>query len=204
MADSFIAIDEPAVTDKRLDTESLTVGANTVERERVRIAGLGATDLAPVDATNGLDVDVTRVQGTVSVTGPLTDAQLRATAVPVSAASLPLPTGAATETTLAGLKAAFSVTAIQATTLGDTVLLAAGTRKLKRVEVSNSHATTAVVVGLKVASLNAGAVFGKRYLPAAGGQAVWVFPNGFLQVTAEAVNVNLSAAGQVEVTVYYE
>lgn len=37
-------------------------------------------------------------QGTVTVTGPLTDTQLRATAVPVSASSLPLPTGAATAT----------------------------------------------------------------------------------------------------------
>lgn len=42
-------------------------------------------------------------QSAVPVTGPLTDAELRATAVPVSAASLPLPTGAATETTLAAL-----------------------------------------------------------------------------------------------------
>lgn len=52
------------------------------------------------------------VSGTVTATGPLTDAQLRAVAVPVSgtffqgtqpisAAALPLPTGAATEATLA-------------------------------------------------------------------------------------------------------
>lgn len=34
---------------------------------------------------------------------PLTDAQLRAAAVPVSAAALPLPTGAATEATLSGI-----------------------------------------------------------------------------------------------------
>lgn len=34
------------------------------------------------------------------VSGPLTDAELRATAVPVSVASLPLPDGAATEATL--------------------------------------------------------------------------------------------------------
>jgi hypothetical protein len=40
---------------------------------------------------------------TQAVTGPLTDTQLRATAVPVSAASLPLPTDAATETTLAAV-----------------------------------------------------------------------------------------------------
>lgn len=58
----------------------------------------------------------TTVTGSVAVTGPLTDTQLRLTAVPVSltsttltgtsaisAASLPLPAGAATETTLAAL-----------------------------------------------------------------------------------------------------
>jgi hypothetical protein len=42
-------------------------------------------------------------QTAVPVSGPLTDTELRATAVPVSAASLPLPTGAATETTLSAL-----------------------------------------------------------------------------------------------------
>lgn len=40
------------------------------------------------------------VGGAVPVTGPLTDTQLRAAPVPISAASLPLPTGAATEATL--------------------------------------------------------------------------------------------------------
>lgn len=73
MADSFIAIDEPAVTDKMLDTEQLTVGVNTVERERVQIAGAAAAEIAPVSATDGLLVnlgannDVT-VTGTVAVT----------------------------------------------------------------------------------------------------------------------------------------
>lgn len=62
------------------------------------------------DGTNGLDVDVTRVQGTVTVTGPLTDTQIRASALPVSAASLPLPTGASTEATLSSLNA--KVTAV--------------------------------------------------------------------------------------------
>ena len=37
----------------------------------------------------------------LAVTGPLTDTELRAAAVPVSLASSPLPTGAATEATLA-------------------------------------------------------------------------------------------------------
>lgn len=45
------------------------------------------------------------IAGTVVVSGPLTDAQLRASAVPISAASLPLPTGASTEATLALIKA---------------------------------------------------------------------------------------------------
>jgi len=52
----------------------------------------GNTTLSSID---------TRLSNPLTVTGPLTDAQLRATAVPVSAASLPLPTGAATESTLA-------------------------------------------------------------------------------------------------------
>lgn len=47
----------------------------------------------------------------VAVTGPLTDAQLRATAVPVSAASLPLPSGAATESTLSTRVADSTITA---------------------------------------------------------------------------------------------
>lgn len=125
-----------------------------VHYQRVKLVDgtLDGTSAIGGDATNGLDVDVTRVQGTVTVgdggstlsvddgggsltvdgtvavsgsvavTGPLTDTQLRATAVPVSgtfypatqpvsgtvsvddgggsitvdATSLPLPTGAAT------------------------------------------------------------------------------------------------------------
>jgi hypothetical protein len=47
------------------------------------------TGRIPGDATNGLDVDVTRVSGTVTVDGS-------GVTQPVSAASLPLPTGAAT------------------------------------------------------------------------------------------------------------
>lgn len=116
---------------------------------------------------------------------------------PISAASLPLPTGAAA-------KVAMSVTALQVTASGDTTLVSSGTRKLKRVEASNSSTTTALTVGLKVASLNGGSVFGKKYLPASGGLAVWVFPDDYLQVTSEAITANLSTGGQVEMTAYYE
>lgn len=47
-----------------------------------------------------------KLNSPVAVSGPLTDAELRASAVPVSAASLPLPAGAATETTLASVQTA--------------------------------------------------------------------------------------------------
>lgn len=71
MADGTIAIDEPATVDKMLDTESLTVGANTVQRERVVIAGLAAADLCPVDATAGVKVNL-GVDNDVTVTGTVT------------------------------------------------------------------------------------------------------------------------------------
>lgn len=54
-------------------------------------------------ATQPVSLASTTITGSVAVTGPLTDVQLRASAVPVSAASLPLPTGASTETTLAAI-----------------------------------------------------------------------------------------------------
>lgn len=91
---------------------------------------IGTDDIAGVKyqlvkLAYGLDGILTRVSPTdpLPVSGPLTDTQLRAVAVPVSgtvtanagtgtfavsAVSLPLPTGAATETTLAALNAKFS------------------------------------------------------------------------------------------------
>jgi hypothetical protein len=102
-----------------------------------------------------------------------------------------------------------SATPVQATSSGDTTLVAApgaGSRlKILRVELSNSHASTALTVGVKTASLASGAVFGKRYLPAAGGAAVLTFPGGHLMCgDAEAFTVNLSGAGTIECTTYFE
>lgn len=48
-------------------------------------------------------VNVSLGAATVAVTGPATNAELRATALPVSVSSIALPTGAATETSLAGV-----------------------------------------------------------------------------------------------------
>jgi hypothetical protein len=72
---------------------------------------------APVTALNPLPVTMdfpvsqavtgTFWQATQPVSGPLTDAQMRASPVDVAAASLPLPTGAATQTTLAAIEGYF-------------------------------------------------------------------------------------------------
>lgn len=48
MADSFLPYKNPDTTDKKLDSESLAVGANTVERERVQIAGKGDAEVQDV------------------------------------------------------------------------------------------------------------------------------------------------------------
>lgn len=48
MADSYLAYQNPTATDKKLDSESLTVGANTVERERIQVAGTTDVGIAAV------------------------------------------------------------------------------------------------------------------------------------------------------------
>ena len=50
----------------------------------------------PISTPSAIDVNVGNFPASQAVTGPLTDAELRATAVPVSASALPLPSGAAT------------------------------------------------------------------------------------------------------------
>lgn len=67
MADDFVLLPDSPGT--KLDTESLTVGANAVERQRIQIAGSAAADIAPVSATTGLSVDVKAVAAIVPGTG---------------------------------------------------------------------------------------------------------------------------------------
>jgi hypothetical protein len=196
----------------------------------VVVIGDPSTDAAyaPVDSTNGLTVQSV-VLGTTTdsaVTGDNTgtvSAKLRGlskmiadvwdstnhwlkvsiqnTSLAITAASLPLPSGASTD---AALKPSLTIKSLQVTASGDTTLLASGTRKIHRVKMCNSHATTALVAGLKIPSQNSGNAFDLTYLPAAGGQAVFTFPGGYIAATSEAVSVNLSASGQVETTIYYE
>lgn len=113
------------------DNVEITAGAGTpiatddvggIQYQKVKLVDGTADSAEPIlgDSTNGLDVDVTRVQGTVTVSGivtantgltqpltdtelrasaisvdtgltqPLTDTELRATEVPVSIATLPV------------------------------------------------------------------------------------------------------------------
>lgn len=63
-------------------------------------------DIGDVTVNNGSGAAAVNIQdggNSITVDGPLTDTQLRNTAVPVSVSSLPLPSGAATETTLSGV-----------------------------------------------------------------------------------------------------
>jgi hypothetical protein len=64
------------------------------------VAFTPASSLSPATVTVAGVVSVSNFPASQPVTGPLTDAELRAAAVPVSVASLPLPSGAATEATL--------------------------------------------------------------------------------------------------------
>jgi hypothetical protein len=111
MADGFVQ-SSPDSTGKKVDTSELTVGANTVERQRTVIADdASAAGLAKVQngTPGGSDYGLTvRTAGSVAVTGtfwqatqPVSGTFWQATQ-PVSAASLPLPSGAAADATLTG------------------------------------------------------------------------------------------------------
>lgn len=102
---STVTVIQPTGTNLHVvvDSSALPSGAATAANQATEIASLSSIDsklTSPLTVTGPLTDAQLRaspvpVSGTVS-TGGLTDAQLRASAVPVSAASLPLPTGAAT------------------------------------------------------------------------------------------------------------
>jgi hypothetical protein len=85
MADNFLPYQNPTVTDAKLDTETLSVGANSVHRERVQIAGSGDVEIAKLANSNPAGTEY-----------GLITRNIPSGTQPVSAASLPLPTGAAT------------------------------------------------------------------------------------------------------------
>lgn len=81
---------------------------------------------------------------TQPVSGPLTDTQLRASAVPVSAAALPLPSGAATEATLAAASGKLPATLGQKTKANSlAVVLASDSDVLSVSNPGNGYADSA-------------------------------------------------------------
>lgn len=111
MADNFLTKDRG---DNNVDLAAKETAAGKLTPRSILTQANGTTDINP--ATEETLAAVLAALGSVAVTGTfwqatqpvsiaswsgLTDAELRASAVPVSAAALPLPTGAASESTLA-------------------------------------------------------------------------------------------------------
>lgn len=96
-----------AVTETAPATDTASSGLNgrlqRIAQRLTSLIGLLPTSLGQKTSAASLAVVVASDQSAIPVSGPLTDTQLRASAVPISAASLPLPTGAATESTLSTL-----------------------------------------------------------------------------------------------------
>lgn len=75
MADSFTQV-PPDSTGDKIDTEQLTVNAQTVERQRIQVTGTAAVDIAPVDATAGLKVDLGADNDVIQATASNLNAQV--------------------------------------------------------------------------------------------------------------------------------
>lgn len=96
----------------------LTDGTNAYDARQIRELDAGTDSVGAAQsgswsvAVNNFPAEyalpVSQVLALTPQTNALTDAQLRAAAVPVSAVSLPLPTGAATEATLSALNGKFN------------------------------------------------------------------------------------------------
>lgn len=92
--------DNIAIADQT-GTNKMAVNADGSINVDAVIGGEVAIEVSAADGDNiaisdGVDTMAVNADGSINVLGPLTNTQLRASAVPVSATSLPLPTGAAT------------------------------------------------------------------------------------------------------------
>ncbi len=125
MADSYIQV-APDGTGKLMQTYLNTIGSNPVHAEAVSLVDSSGNPITTLNVNVGSSINanftgtvnvaqsnasllnatvsqggtwnITAITGNVAVTGPITNAQLRASEVSISAASLPLPTLASTST----------------------------------------------------------------------------------------------------------
>lgn len=106
------------------------------------------TNSAPGGSAYGV---VVRQAGSVAVTGPLTDAELRAAAVPVSAAALPLPSGAATSALQTAGNSSLSSIDATVTLVNAALAKAAATASAWPIKVTDGTNTSGVVSGSQFA-----------------------------------------------------
>lgn len=155
----------PATQAVSLASSPLPTGAATATGVAAVVTALGS----PLQA--GGSVAVSNFPGTQAVSGPVTDTQLRATPVPVSgtvavtgtffqttqpisASALPLPSGAATQTTLASVLAAAGAPADSSATTdsGTFSLIALTKRLLWKLPAALGAQTSAASLGVVLAS----------------------------------------------------
>ena len=104
---SAVALPLPAGAATEVTAAALLAAAHAIKTAAETLAGR-TINTGAVSGTVALDgptlAALEAISADTGLAQPLTDAQLRASAVPVSAAALPLPTGAATEATLAAVQ----------------------------------------------------------------------------------------------------
>ena len=111
-------------------TVSLPTGASTATLQTTGNTSLNSIDTKTPSLSGGrVPVESNLVQG-------LTDSQLRASAVPVSLSSSPLPTDAATESTLAALNNKFNTNSFSNINTNTTSTVKSGAGVLKRIVVN--------------------------------------------------------------------
>ena len=104
---SAVALPLPTGAATEVTAAALLAAAQAIKTAAETLAGR-TINTGAVSGTVALDgptlAALEAISADTGLAQPLTDAQLRASAVPVSAAALPLPTGAATEATLAAVQ----------------------------------------------------------------------------------------------------
>lgn len=160
------------------DTGSISTSAASIDGKTPALGQALAAGSVPVVLT------AAQVSTLTPQTDALTDVQLRASAVPVSAASLPLPTDAATQTTLAALNA--KVTAVNT---GAVVVSSSALPTGAATEV------TLASIDSKITAVNTGAVTVSAALPAGANTIGAVTQSGTW--TVQAANTATSTLSNV-------
>jgi len=168
------------------DTGSISTSAASIDGKTPALGQALAAASVPVVLT------AAQVSTLTPQTDALTDIQLRASAVPVSAASLPLPTDAATQTTLAALNAKVTTVNTGAVVVSSSAL-----------PTGAATETTLASIDSKITAVNTGAVTISAALPAGANTIGAVTQSGTWTVqpgnTANTTAWLVTAAGKTAV-----